>query len=53
MLKEILKIDGSDAENKNEVKLLINEVPASSYRQDSHGPASQHRQAKKIGRYME
>ncbi|KYO33908.1 5'-3' exoribonuclease 1 isoform X1 [Alligator mississippiensis] len=52
MLKEILKIDGSDAENKNEVKLLINEVPASSYRQDSHGPASQHRQAKKIAAYM-
>nr|XP_042703020.1 5'-3' exoribonuclease 1-like isoform X4 [Chrysemys picta bellii] len=52
MLKEILKIDGSDIETKNETKPLINEVPASSARQDSHGAAMQHRQTKKMAAYM-
>uniref|UniRef100_A0A8C0GNK2 5'-3' exoribonuclease 1 n=1 Tax=Chelonoidis abingdonii TaxID=106734 RepID=A0A8C0GNK2_CHEAB len=49
MLKEILKIDGSEIETKNEMKPLIDEVPASSARQDSHGAAMQHKQTKKMG----
>uniref|UniRef100_A0A8C0GQM8 5'-3' exoribonuclease 1 n=1 Tax=Chelonoidis abingdonii TaxID=106734 RepID=A0A8C0GQM8_CHEAB len=52
MLKEILKIDGSEIETKNEMKPLIDEVPASSARQDSHGAAMQHKQTKKMAAYM-
>uniref|UniRef100_A0A8V5HES0 5'-3' exoribonuclease 1 n=1 Tax=Melopsittacus undulatus TaxID=13146 RepID=A0A8V5HES0_MELUD len=44
MLKEILKIDGSDQETKNEVKAQVNDVPATPSRQDCHGAALQYRQ---------
>uniref|UniRef100_A0A8B9PWH9 5'-3' exoribonuclease 1 n=1 Tax=Apteryx owenii TaxID=8824 RepID=A0A8B9PWH9_APTOW len=52
MLKEILKIDGSDLETKNEVKSQVNDVSAPPSRQDSHGAALQHRQTKKMAAYM-
>lgn len=44
MLKEILKIDGSDT---TDAKTATNEV----LRQDSCGPALQHRHTKKMGMY--
>ncbi|NXT30048.1 XRN1 exoribonuclease, partial [Syrrhaptes paradoxus] len=52
MLKEILKIDGSDLETRNEVKSQVNDVPAPPSRQDCHGAALQYRQAKKNAAYM-
>uniref|UniRef100_A0A669PQG0 5'-3' exoribonuclease 1 n=1 Tax=Phasianus colchicus TaxID=9054 RepID=A0A669PQG0_PHACC len=52
MLKEILKIDGSDLETRNELKSQVNDVPASPGRQDCHGAALQYRQAKKMAAYM-
>uniref|UniRef100_A0A672V840 5'-3' exoribonuclease 1 n=1 Tax=Strigops habroptila TaxID=2489341 RepID=A0A672V840_STRHB len=52
MLKEILKIDGSDQETRNEVKSQVNDVPAPPSRQDCHGPALQYRQSKKMAAYM-
>ncbi|XP_061221246.1 5'-3' exoribonuclease 1 isoform X1 [Neopsephotus bourkii] len=52
MLKEILKIDGSDQETKNEVKAQVNDVPAPPSRQDCHGAALQYRQSKKKAAYM-
>lgn len=51
MLKEILKIDGSDLETRNEVKSQANDVPASPGRQDCHGAALQYRQTKKMGMF--
>ncbi|NXW02504.1 XRN1 exoribonuclease, partial [Fregetta grallaria] len=52
MLKEILKIDGSDLETRNEVKSQVNDVPAPPSRQDCHGAALQYRQTKKMAAYM-
>lgn len=52
MLKEILKIDGSDLETRNEAKSHVNDVPASPGRQDCHGAALQYRQTKKMAAYM-
>uniref|UniRef100_A0A8C2TFV5 5'-3' exoribonuclease 1 n=1 Tax=Coturnix japonica TaxID=93934 RepID=A0A8C2TFV5_COTJA len=52
MLKEILKIDGSDLVTRNEVKTQVNNVPASPGRQDCHGAALQYRQTKKMAAYM-
>ncbi|XP_042734269.1 5'-3' exoribonuclease 1 isoform X1 [Lagopus leucura] len=52
MLKEILKIDGSDLETRNEVKPQANDVPASPGRQDCHGAALQYRQTKKMAAFM-
>uniref|UniRef100_A0A8B9THX6 5'-3' exoribonuclease 1 n=1 Tax=Anas platyrhynchos TaxID=8839 RepID=A0A8B9THX6_ANAPL len=52
MLKEILKIDGSDVEMRNEVKSQVNDVPAPPSRQDCHGAALQYRQPKKMAAYM-
>uniref|UniRef100_A0A803V1L2 5'-3' exoribonuclease 1 n=1 Tax=Ficedula albicollis TaxID=59894 RepID=A0A803V1L2_FICAL len=52
MLKEILKIDGSDLQTKNEVKSQVNDVPAPSSRQDCHGAAVQYRPTKKMAAYM-
>uniref|UniRef100_A0A8C0UXA7 5'-3' exoribonuclease 1 n=1 Tax=Cyanistes caeruleus TaxID=156563 RepID=A0A8C0UXA7_CYACU len=52
MLKEILKIDGSDLQTKNEVKSQVNDVPAPSSRQDCHGAALQFRPTKKMAAYM-
>ncbi|KAF2979207.1 hypothetical protein EK904_004232, partial [Melospiza melodia maxima] len=52
MLKEILKIDGSDLQKKNEVKSQVNDVPAPSSRQDCHGAAVQYRPTKKMAAYM-
>ncbi|XP_042312983.1 5'-3' exoribonuclease 1 isoform X2 [Sceloporus undulatus] len=49
MLKEILKIDASDTA---EGKTAINEVSTSTGRQDSYGPASQHRHTKKMAAFM-
>lgn len=51
MLKEILKIDGSDLETRNEAKSHVNDVPASPGRQDCHGAALQYRQTKKMGMF--
>lgn len=51
MLKEILKIDGSDQETKNEVKAQVNDVPAPPSREDCHGAALQYRQSKKMGMF--
>uniref|UniRef100_A0A8C5NNQ2 5'-3' exoribonuclease 1 n=1 Tax=Junco hyemalis TaxID=40217 RepID=A0A8C5NNQ2_JUNHY len=48
MLKEILKIDGSDLQTKNEVKSQVNDVAAPSSRQDCHGAAVQYRPTKKM-----
>ncbi|VCX43355.1 unnamed protein product, partial [Gulo gulo] len=53
MLKEILKIDGSDAvDHKNEMKQFGNEVNVSSNRRDEYGPSSQAKQNKKLASYM-
>ncbi|XP_072474295.1 5'-3' exoribonuclease 1 isoform X3 [Notamacropus eugenii] len=53
MLKEILKIDGSDpADHKNEVKQLVNETYASSNRKEVFGSSSQPRQTKKLAACM-
>ncbi|KAM6304978.1 5'-3' exoribonuclease 1-like [Aegotheles albertisi] len=52
MLKEILKIDGSDLETRNEVKSQVTDVPAPPSRQDCQGAALQYRQAKKMAAYM-
>ncbi|XP_030882328.1 5'-3' exoribonuclease 1 [Leptonychotes weddellii] len=53
MLKEILKIDGSDAvDHKNEMKQFGNEVTVSSNRRDEYGPSSQAKQNKKLTSYM-
>ncbi|KFW10835.1 5'-3' exoribonuclease 1, partial [Fulmarus glacialis] len=52
MLKEILKIDGSDLETRNEVKSQVNDVPTPPSRQDCHGAALQYRQTKKMAAYM-
>uniref|UniRef100_A0A8B9C2A9 5'-3' exoribonuclease 1 n=1 Tax=Anser brachyrhynchus TaxID=132585 RepID=A0A8B9C2A9_9AVES len=52
MLKEILKIDGSDMEMRNEVKSQVSDVPAPPSRQDCHRAALQYRQPKKMAAYM-
>ncbi|XP_027438932.2 5'-3' exoribonuclease 1 isoform X3 [Zalophus californianus] len=53
MLKEILKIDGSDAvDHKNEMKQFGNEVTVSSNRRDEYGPSSQAKQNKKLTNIM-
>ncbi|XP_036099818.1 5'-3' exoribonuclease 1 isoform X4 [Molossus molossus] len=53
MLKEILKIDGSDTvDHKNELKQFGNEVTVSSNRRDEYGPSSQPKQNKKLTSYM-
>ncbi|XP_061492908.1 5'-3' exoribonuclease 1 isoform X2 [Rhineura floridana] len=49
MLKEILKIDGSDT---GEAKTVTNEISASTCRQDSYGPASQHTHTKKMAAFL-
>ncbi|XP_054839659.1 5'-3' exoribonuclease 1 isoform X2 [Eublepharis macularius] len=49
MLKEILKIDGSDTA---ETKPVFNEVSTSTCKQDSYGPASQQRHTKKMAAFM-
>lgn len=51
MLKEILKIDGSDPETRNEVKSQVHDVPAPPSRQDCHGASLQYRQTKKMGMF--
>ncbi|XP_025736980.1 5'-3' exoribonuclease 1 isoform X3 [Callorhinus ursinus] len=53
MLKEILKIDGSDAvDHKNEMKQFGNEVTVSCNRRDEYGPSSQAKQNKKLTNIM-
>ncbi|XP_039732409.1 5'-3' exoribonuclease 1 isoform X2 [Pteropus medius] len=53
MLKEILKIDGSDCVGrKNEMKQIDNKVTVSSNRRDESGPSSQPKQNKKPTSYM-
>ncbi|XP_008264500.2 5'-3' exoribonuclease 1 isoform X2 [Oryctolagus cuniculus] len=53
MLKEILKIDGSDTvDRKNEMKKSGDEVTVSSNRKDEYGLASQPKQNKKLSSYM-
>ncbi|KAJ7395556.1 hypothetical protein BTVI_154292 [Pitangus sulphuratus] len=52
MLKEILKIDGSDLDTRNEVKAQVNDGPAPSSRQDCHGAAVQYRPTKKMANMM-
>uniref|UniRef100_A0A452QNW4 5'-3' exoribonuclease 1 n=1 Tax=Ursus americanus TaxID=9643 RepID=A0A452QNW4_URSAM len=53
MLKEILKIDGSDTvDHKNEMKQFGNEGTVSSNRRDEYGPSSQPKQNKKLTSYM-
>ncbi|XP_024906535.1 5'-3' exoribonuclease 1 isoform X2 [Pteropus alecto] len=53
MLKEILKIDGSDSVGrKNEMKQIDNKVTVSSNRRDESGPSSQPKQNKKPTSYM-
>uniref|UniRef100_A0A8D2N4F1 5'-3' exoribonuclease 1 n=1 Tax=Zonotrichia albicollis TaxID=44394 RepID=A0A8D2N4F1_ZONAL len=52
MLKEILKIDGSDLQTKNEVKSQVTDVATPSSRQDCHGAAVQYRPTKKMAAYM-
>ncbi|KAF4801807.1 5'-3' exoribonuclease 1 isoform X4 [Turdus rufiventris] len=52
MLKEILKIDGSDLQTRNEVKSQVTDVPAPASRQDCHGAAVQYRPTKKMAAYM-
>ncbi|XP_066475820.1 5'-3' exoribonuclease 1 isoform X2 [Tiliqua scincoides] len=49
MLKEILKIDGSDTAD---AKMATNEVSTSTFRQDSCGPALQHKHTKKMAAFM-
>lgn len=51
MLKEILKIDGSNTvDRKNEMKQIGNEIPVSSIRRDEYGLPSQPKQSKKLGK---
>lgn len=52
MLKEILKIDGSDPlDHKNKMKQFGNEVTVSSNRRDEFGaPSSQPKQNKKLSK---
>lgn len=51
MLKEILKIDGSDTVGrKNEMKQIDNKVTVSSNRRDESGPSSQPKQNKKLSK---
>lgn len=51
MLKEILKIDGSNTvDRKNEMKQIGNEIPVSSIRRDEYGLPSQPKQNKKLGK---
>ncbi|XP_062970473.1 5'-3' exoribonuclease 1 isoform X4 [Cynocephalus volans] len=53
MLKEILKIDGSDTvDHKNEMKQFGNEVTVSSHRRNEYGLSSQPKQNKKLTSYM-
>ncbi|KAI5135940.1 5'-3' Exoribonuclease 1 [Manis pentadactyla] len=53
MLKEILKIDGSDTvDRKNEMKQFGNEVTVSSSRGNEYGLSSQPKQNKKLTSYM-
>eukprot|EP00069_Balaena_mysticetus_P017446 bmy_10663T0 len=53
MLKEILKIDGSDTvDHKNEMKQFGNEVTVSSNRRDEYGSSSQPKQSKKLTSHM-
>ncbi|KFP33142.1 5'-3' exoribonuclease 1, partial [Colius striatus] len=53
MLKEILKIDGSDLETRNDVKSQVNDTPPPLSRQDCHEPALQYRQqTKKMAAHM-
>ncbi|XP_042521640.1 5'-3' exoribonuclease 1 isoform X2 [Dipodomys spectabilis] len=52
MLKEILKIDGSDSvDRKNEPKQFGHEVAISSNRKDEYGLSSQAKQNKKLASY--
>ncbi|XP_058517368.1 5'-3' exoribonuclease 1 isoform X3 [Ochotona princeps] len=54
MLKEILKIDGSDTvDSKNEMKKSGSEVTVSSNRNDAYGLSSQAKQNKKLPSYMQ
>ncbi|XP_054336688.1 5'-3' exoribonuclease 1 isoform X12 [Pongo pygmaeus] len=53
MLKEILKIDGSNTvDRKNEIKQIGNEIPVSSNRRDEYGLPSQPKQNKKLASYV-
>ncbi|XP_027621684.1 5'-3' exoribonuclease 1 isoform X4 [Tupaia chinensis] len=53
MLKEILKIDGSDTvDHKNEIKQFGNEITVSSNRRDEYVPSSHPKQNKKLASYM-
>nr|XP_023411231.1 5'-3' exoribonuclease 1 isoform X1 [Loxodonta africana] len=53
MLKEMLKIDGSDTvDHKNEMKQFGNEVSVSSNRREEYGYSSQPKQNKKLASYM-
>ncbi|XP_047419394.1 5'-3' exoribonuclease 1 [Sciurus carolinensis] len=53
MLKEILKIDGSDTmDHKNEMKKYGNEVTVSSNKRDEYGLSSQPKQNKKLASYV-
>ncbi|KAM4863719.1 5'-3' exoribonuclease 1 [Urocitellus parryii] len=53
MLKEILKIDGSDTmDRKNEMKKFGNEATVSSNKRDEYGLSSQPKQNKKLASYM-
>uniref|UniRef100_A0A2K5YFP3 5'-3' exoribonuclease 1 n=2 Tax=Mandrillus leucophaeus TaxID=9568 RepID=A0A2K5YFP3_MANLE len=53
MLKEILKIDGSNTvDRKNEMKQIGNEIPVSSIRRDEYGLPSQPKQSKKLASYV-
>ncbi|XP_045707012.1 5'-3' exoribonuclease 1 isoform X2 [Phyllostomus hastatus] len=53
MLKEILKIDGSDPlDHKNKMKQFGNEVTVSSNRRDEYVPSSQPKQNKKLTSYV-
>lgn len=50
MLKEILKIDSSDPENrKNEMKQIGSEV---TNKKETHEPSSQSKQIKKISKWI-
>lgn len=52
MLKEILKIDGSDTgDHKNEKTQFGNEGAVSSNRRDECGPPSQPKQNKKLSKW--
>ncbi|XP_023568734.1 5'-3' exoribonuclease 1 isoform X2 [Octodon degus] len=53
MLKEILKIDGSDTvDHKNEMKQYGNEATVSSNRREEYGLSSQSKQSKKFAPYL-